>query len=152
MLRRLAFAAIVSFGLVLLGSPQLYGQSTDIRVYGGYYTESSDLFLGGGLGVNVLMLTVVPNFEYVFLDKGTFYTANLDGHLDILPLPGFTGWLGGGFAYIFAKPENGESVTRGGFNLIAGFGADVIPLSPFIQAKYVFTNKNQFVIAIGIRL
>jgi hypothetical protein len=55
-------------------------------------------------------------------------------------------------AYIFAKPENAESVTRGGFNLIAGFGADVIPLSPYIQAKYIFTQNNQFVIAIGIRL
>jgi len=152
MVRHLRYVALVLFVPVLLGSPKLYGQSTDIRIYGGYYTENSDLFLGGGLGVNVLMLTVVPNFEYVFLEKGTFYTANLDGHIGVLPLPGFSGWLGGGFAYIFAKPENGESVTRGGFNLIAGFGADAIPLSPYVQAKYVFTQTNQFVIAIGIRL
>ena len=152
MVRRLRYTVFALFVALLCTSTQLYAQSTDVRLYGGYYTDNNDLFLGGGLGVNVLMLTVVPNFEYVFVDKATLYTANLDGHIGVLPLPGFSGWLGAGLAYIFAKPENGDSDTRGGFNVIAGFGADAIPLSPFIQAKYVFTQTNHFVISIGIRL
>jgi hypothetical protein len=122
----------------------------DLR--GGYYQEAEDFFLGAGLNFNLLFFTAVPNFEYVFVSGGDFYTINLDGYVTVLPLVAGSGWLGGGFVLSSAKPSGGESDVSGGVNLLAGFGLDKIPLKPYAQLKYIIADNSQFVIGVGVRL
>jgi hypothetical protein len=128
-------------------------QSISPTIRAGYYTEGDgNFFAGAGLGIGVLMFEVVPNAEYVFVSGGNYYTVNIDAHFDILPLPMINTWIGAGYALSFVKPENFDTQSNSGLNLIAGVGlSDKIPLSPYIMAKYVITETNQFVIAAGIK-
>lgn len=123
--------------------------SVDVR--GGYYEKADNLFLGAGLNFNLLFFTANPNFEYVFVDGGNFYTINLDGKVTVLPLVVGSGWLGAGLVLSSAKIDGGESSTDGGVNLLAGFGLDAIPLKPFAQLKYIISDSNQWVFGVGVR-
>lgn len=134
--------------LILVGFSQ--AQLIGPFVHGGYYVDQKDFFLGAGVDIGVLMLHAVPNFEYVFVDQANYYTLNIDGHWDILSLPGIVGYIGGGLATVSMKPRDGETGAYGGFNLIAGVKAKLLPLNPFLRAKYLFAQNNQFVLAVGI--
>ena len=140
--------------LILLVHSESSAQSLSPTIRAGFYSpENGDgnFYAGAGLGIGVLMFEVVPNAEYVFVSGGNFYTLNLDAHYDLLPLGLVTGWIGGGYSLVFAKPENFDTQTNSGFNIIAGVGLNKIPLSPYIMAKYVLTDNNQLVIAAGIK-
>jgi hypothetical protein len=141
---------LVSFIL----STHLYAQLPHAQVRGGYYTDAEEFFLGAGLNVSLLVFSVVPNFEYLILDTGDWYTINLDGQYDILPLPGIGGYVGAGAGYHFIKPEGFDTESKFAVNILAGVRAKLIPLKPFLQAKYVIISDvdNQFVVMVGINL
>lgn len=146
-------AALAFFALVLFAafddSRAQVGFGPEAR--GGFYTQNDDLFLGAGVRVGLPFLTFVPNVEYVFVSEGSLYTLNLDGQINILNLAVSSLWVGGGLARVHAKPEGGDSETKSGANLYAGFGLNAIVLKPYIQGKYIINGDDQFVLALGLR-
>jgi hypothetical protein len=128
------------------------------EVRGGFYTESSDAFLGGGL-LTALSDTwnFNPNAEVLFAD-GSYVTVNADVHKDLNMGSGPALWLGGGPALVIANTTNpdlsnnpGESDLDLGLNLIGGIGAKYGSARPFGQLKYMISDQNQFSMALGLR-
>ena len=117
----------------------------------GLYTDNSDFHIGAGLRIGMPVVTIVPNAEYVFVDGGKFYTLNLDGQINVLTLPLTSLWLGGGLAWLNYDPDNSDSFSDTGANLFAGFGLNAIVLKPYLQAKYIITDSDQFVLSVGLR-
>jgi hypothetical protein len=118
---------------------------------GGQYTDVDDFFLGAGVDVNALALTASPNLEWVFIDKGTLYTLNLDASFK-MPLAVTQVWAGAGYALRYFEPDGGDGKTRGGLNLFVGGGLGLIPLRPFVQLKYLYVSgADEFVWMLGAR-
>jgi hypothetical protein len=59
--------------------------------------------------------------------------------------------VGGGLARVHVKPDGGDSETKSGANLYAGFGFNAIVLKPYIQGKYIVNGDDQFVLGFGVR-
>lgn len=120
-------------------------------VRAGYYDDSGKFFLGVDLKTDLATITINPNFEWVFVDDGDLFTANLDGTMDVLSaLPVVRPWIGAGFGLLYAKPEAFDSQTDAAINLLAGLDLG-IPLNPYIMAKYIITENDTFVVGAGIR-
>ena len=137
--------------LVAAAAPAHAGPS-GLQATGGWYTRDDNFFLGAGLRMGLGTITVIPNGEWIFLDRGTSYTLNLDGTLNVLPLGVGSGYVGAGVGLLTVNPESGSSTTDTAVNLIAGFGLNVIPLKPFAQFKYVMVSgEDQRVFSIGAR-
>jgi len=150
-------SGVTGFGLALLLVLALSPVSAravpllGFNVRGGQYTDVSDFFLGAGVDANVLLFQASPNFEWVFVDKGTLYTFNLDASYQI-PLAVAQVWAGAGYALRTFKPDGGDSTTKGGLNLFVGGGLGLVPLKPFAQFKYLYVSgADEFVWALGVR-
>lgn len=119
----------------------------------GWYTNGiEDFFLGAGARISLGTITVSPNAEWIFVDSGSSYTLNVDGTLSVLPLGVASGYLGGGMGFYTTDPENGDSNTETGINVIAGVGLNAVPLKPFAQIKYVFLDGDDpLAFSIGAR-
>ena len=119
---------------------------------GGWYTESDDFFLGAGARFSLGTISVIPNGEIIFIDGGSAYTLNVDGTMSIVPL-GVADIYGGlGLGLFYVNPDGFESDTRTAVNLIGGAGFNALPMSPFLQLKYVIVDGNDPVqFAVGIR-
>jgi hypothetical protein len=121
-------------------------------IFGGRYTDREENFLGAGARIGLASITFNPNAEYIFTDNGTAYTLNLDGTMTVLPLGVGSGWVGGGLAFFTLDPDNADSNTETGFNVLGGFGLSAVPLKPYAQIKWAFIeNDNPFAILVGIR-
>jgi hypothetical protein len=132
---------------------QAQGVGFDARA--GLYTKGgSDFFLGGGLKIDLLMVEVIPNIEYVFVDNATLYTLNLDGNFKFLSIPFVRAWVGGGIGTMRFKPEGFDTQGKALINILGGVGLNAIVLKPYAQIKYVFVKDldNQFVVSVGIHL
>lgn len=146
---------LLIIGIILMHLPGEMGEARaqiglDVTARAGYYTDNNDLFLGTGLNLNIATISVCPNLEYVFIDKGDFYTLNLDGHLNLVTPPGTALWIGLGLTRLYYNPDNGSSTRESGMNLLAGFGLTKIPLRPYLQGKFIIADNSQFVIGAGI--
>jgi hypothetical protein len=143
------FAALALF--LLLGVAATPA-SAGIYAFGGYLTDSEDTFLGAGFQLPLGPLTASPNLEYFFVDEGKAYSINLDAHLNIIPLGVATLWAGGGMAIQTLDPDEGDSDTSTGVNLLLGVNLNAIPLKPFAHIKQVFIDgEDPFSVAVGIR-
>jgi hypothetical protein len=130
----------------------------DFGLRGGVYSDASDPFAGVELLAPIgHSLYFNPNFEYVFVDHGDFFTLNFDAHYDFWSSPSASVWLGAGAAVLYTDPggprgaRNGDSQTDFGLNLLAGIGARRGPLRPYLQGKVIVSDDSQAVIAVGIR-
>ena len=143
---------MVGLFITLFSNNHAQSQSISPQVRVGYYSDLEEYFIGAGLDISVLIFTVVPNFEYVFVDEGNFYSLNIDGQYDVFPLPTIAGYVGGGAGYVFVKPDGGDSESRFVLNIIGGVQAKRIPLKPFAQVKYAIISDidNQLILTIGI--
>ncbi len=66
---RHVFKTFLLAALVLAATLPAHSQ---IRVYGGKYTDKSNWFGGVGFEMGLLpLITVIPNYEYVFRDDRT---------------------------------------------------------------------------------
>jgi hypothetical protein len=141
-------AALVACALTILAVAAPAHAVVDLR--GGVYTDLEKPFAGAGLffhGSGPLYLN--PNVEYVFVDDGTFGTANFDLLLQI-PTGGSPRiWGGGGLALVYTDPEIGASDTKPRANIIGGIGFGG-RTSPYLQAKYI-TGIGEWVLSAGIR-
>lgn len=119
---------------------------------GGWNLDSDDCFLGAGARFSLATITLIPNAEWVFVDKGSTYTLNLDGTMSVLPLGVASGYLGAGIGLYTVDPEAGDSNTETVFNLIAGAGLNAVPLKPFGQFKWVIVDGDDpLVFSVGVR-
>ena len=146
--------------MVLLGAIMLFilpqqifatpGLKLDVRA--GNYTKDSNFFIGGGVNINFIMVELVPNIEYVFVDDLTMYTMNLDANVGIFTMPFIKGYIGGGYARVYTKPKDMDSSSNTGFNLLVGVKLNAIVLKPYIQIKRVFVSDcdDQTVLGIGL--
>jgi len=126
----------------------------DIDLRAGIYTDGSDGFLGGGVLWDIGQKGswyANPNLEYVFVDNGDFFTINGDVHYDFKVDAPFAVWGGGGPAILFSDPDEGDSETDFGLNLLAGLGAKSGSVRPFGQVKLIVSDESQLVFAFGLR-
>lgn len=138
--------------ITLFSNNHVLAQSISPQVRGGYYSDLEKYFIGAGLDVGVLVFTIVPNFEYVFVDDGSFYSLNIDGQYNIIPAPAIAGYVGGGAGYTYIKPDGGDGESKFVLNILGGVQIQRIPLKPFAQVKYAIISDidNQLVLTIGI--
>ena len=149
---RIALVALFCAALLLMSTAALAGP-IGWSVSAGTYTDVlEDFFLGAGARVSLGPVTVNPNAEYLFVDSGSTYTLNVDGHLTVLPIGVASGYIGAGLGLVTIDPENGDSDTETGINAIVGVGLNAVPLKPFAQFKYVFIDGDDpIAISIGAR-
>ena len=65
-------------------------------------------------------------------------------------------WVGGGPAIVFSEVEGprddqDDSETDFGLNLLGGVGWRLQSVIPYLQAKAVLSDENEFVVAFGLR-
>jgi len=143
---RLAALALL---LLLIGvaAPAFAG----LYAFGGYETDSKDYFLGAGFQLPLGPVTASPNIEYLFVDNGKVYTINLDGHLNLVPLGIATLWVGGGMAIRHVDPDNFESDSSTGANVMLGANFNATRFKPFGQIRKLFIEGDDpFSFAVGI--
>lgn len=149
-------AALLLIANLNLATAQV-GFSPGIR--GGIYTDDNDLFLGADVKADVMMLSLIPNIEYVFVDNATFITINVDAAYDLSVVPMTDLYIGGGLGILYVDPDkvagfDPDSESELGINVIGGAGFNAVALSPYVQAKYIIATgdfKDQLVISAGIR-
>ncbi len=146
---RLAFAAAV----LLLALPAATQADPKFGVRLGYYTKAKDPFLGAELLFRIVPdLYLNPNVEAVLVDHGRYLTFNGDVHYDLPAGRRTYLWIGAGLAAINRDPGgSAESQTDLGVNLLAGLGARRGHVIPYVQAKVILKNDNEFVIGAGLR-
>jgi len=150
---RWLFAAALA-GAVLIGSfVSAKAQDPVVGLRAGYYTDISDVFVGGELLTALGNATYFnPNVEYVFTDGFTFLTFNGDFHYDFPSRSPAYFWLGAGLAALYANPEGaGDNSTDVGVNLLAGVGFSRRPVIPYVQGKFILSDNSEFVLGFGLR-
>jgi hypothetical protein len=145
---------LVSLFLLLSYNYRAEADLVSPQVRGGYYTEAEDYFLGAGVDFDLMLFSVVPNFEYLFIDNGSFYSINIDGQFELLPLPGIAGYLGGGVGSTFIKPKDLDTKSKFTYNVLIGIQVKALPFSPFAQIKYAIIKDvdDQIALTVGIHL
>lgn len=124
-----------------------------IGIRAGFYTEAEKPFIGAEYLAGVApSVDFNPNIEYVFMENATYLTMNLDAHYDFYSRSRAFFYFGGGLAIQYFKVEGiDESDTNTGLNLLFGMGVARGPVIPYIQAKAVLMEDNEFVIGFGLR-
>jgi len=131
-------------------APETQALPGRLRAYGGL-VEGDEFLLGAGYELKIPFVTLIPNAEYVFLDK-SYFSLNADATFGFLPIPLVDIWIGAGAGVGFFTPEQGDSKSYGLVNLLAGVGTDIIPLSPYVQYKFVIKEGADWsVLTFGIR-
>jgi hypothetical protein len=153
--RRIAILTLMcSAGWILGAVSNGAAMDTDLRA--GVYTDSEAIGVGAGL------LTPVgsssrwffnPNVEIGFGDEENLIGVNGDFHYDFYNSgnSGMSAWFGGGPAILMTNPDNGDSQTDLGLNVLTGLGGTSGAVRPFAQVKGIITDESQVVLQGGIR-
>ncbi|HEX5041985.1 MAG TPA: hypothetical protein VFV75_03715 [Candidatus Polarisedimenticolaceae bacterium] len=145
---------LLSAALLAAAATPAARADVDLDLRAGIYTDGSDGFLGGGILWDVGQRghwMANPNLEYVFVNNGDLFTLNGDVHYDLQVDAPFAVWAGGGPALLFADPDEGDSETDFGLNLLAGIGAKEGGIRPFAQVKLIVSDESQLVFGFGLR-
>jgi hypothetical protein len=126
------------------------GAQTRFGVRGGVYLDQDDPFAGAHfLHAIDRHWMFNPNFEYVFVDRGSMFTINADVHYDLPSRSSAIFWLGGGLGinhFSFREFNN----TDAGLNLLMGVSFGRRPTIPFIQVKVMVMDETQLVLGGGL--
>ena len=152
LVRRYAVLLLTGFAFGACAVPAAAGP-IGWSVSGGLYSDGEDDFVAGaGARFGLGTISIVPNAEYIFVDRGTSYSLNVDATMNVLPLGAASGWLGAGLGIFTADPDGADSNTETVVNALAGIGLNAVPLKPYGQVKYVFVDGNDpFVFSVGVR-
>jgi hypothetical protein len=154
--RRTAFPRILA-GVILCGALALAAVPAGAapigwNAFGGWYTDPSEFLAGAGARIGFGSITFNPNAEYIFAENAKKYTLNLDGTISIMPLGVGSLYAGGGLSWLTLDPDNGDSNTDTGFNVLAGFGLNAVAFKPYGQVKMLFINDDTpFSFMFGVR-
>ena len=123
-----------------------------LQANAGWYTESDAFFVGAGARMGAGTIAIVPNAEWQFVDNGSAWSFSVDGHLTLMPLGVGNVYAGGGLGWYTSDPDQGDSNTDTGINLVGGVGFSALPMKPFAQLKYVIIDGNDpFQFSFGVR-
>ncbi|MGH7682218.1 MAG: hypothetical protein ACRENN_09565 [Candidatus Eiseniibacteriota bacterium] len=149
---RLSMLALCLIAAALAAAPAA-AAPIGFEAFGGVQTNgNNDFLLGAGLRLSLASITVIPNVEYYFVDNGSVYALNADATMSVLPLGVASGFVGAGLGMITYDPDFGDSNTNTAVNLLAGVGLNAVPMKPFAQFKYVFTDGDDpILLEAGIR-
>lgn len=132
-----------------------YGQEyMTFGVRTGIYTDAEELFLGAEMNTPIGHdVYFNPNLEYILVDGGTFITFNFDFDYVFPSSTAFNIWAGGGPAIVYTNPDGPiNSETDLGIDLLFGLGFPTKgTLIPYVQAKVLLGEQDDFVLAFGIR-
>ncbi len=151
-LNHLLFVLISALGVVSIAPDSQARSQFGVRI--GSYTDMEEFYVGADLLAPVGAHTYVnPNIEYVLIDYGTYLTTNLDLHYDFATRSRMYFWLGGGLGLAYFSPEgNGDSNSELAVNLLGGIGFNTRgSFVPYIQAKAILGDADDFVITFGLR-
>ncbi|HCV43717.1 MAG TPA: hypothetical protein DGH68_09565 [Bacteroidetes bacterium] len=140
--------ALVLAGIVLC---TIIPAQSQIRVYAGKYNDPDKWFAGAGYRIGIIpLIDIIPNYEYLFVESGHFSTLSVDGTIGFLVV----GYAGAGIGTNFAKGSGTDTKTNAVFNLLGGVELKAVPLSPFLQLKYVMLSGggNTLMAGAGIHL
>jgi len=119
-------------------------------VRGGLYADQDHGFIGAHALAPVQRNWVfTPNFEYVFVEPGSYYTINADLHYDFPSRSNTIFYLGGGLAIAHSAIEE-TSHTEAGLNLLTGISFSRRPVIPFVQAKVMMGEDTQLIVGGGL--
>lgn len=124
-----------------------------VGVRAGLYTDVEEPFIGAEYLTGIApSVDFNPNIEYVLIDNMTYMTFNIDTHYDFYDTRGGFMYLGGGLGISYIDIEGAsDSETDTGINLFAGGGLNRRSVIPYVQAKLVLGDYDEFVIAVGFR-
>jgi hypothetical protein len=148
--RDLAVAFLVALAVSL---PAGTASATDLGVRAGLYSDADAAFLGVEALARVTPRVYFnPNFEWVFVDSGSYFTLNADFHYDFHMHKRRYAWLGAGLALVRTDAEGpGEGNTDAGLNILGGLGVQAGHVIPYVQLKVIAKDNAEFVIAAGLR-
>ncbi|MBI2213989.1 MAG: hypothetical protein HYU52_10115 [Acidobacteria bacterium] len=143
-------ALLVLVAAICLFTPDAAAQ-VSFGLRAGQYTDIEEPMVGVELITKIAPHWYFnPNIEYVFVDDGDLVTFNADVHYDFT-----TGsnvllvWAGGGLAVVHENIV--ESDTNIGANILGGVGWRLGEVIPYVQAKALLGDRDDFVVAGGIR-
>lgn len=129
---RTTLAALAALAFV----PAAASAQTRFEVGGGYDFEAEAPFVGAGARIPLtsLPITLAPHGDFYFIDNGTYIQGNLDG---LYSFPGvrFSPYVGAGLGLGYIKPDNFDSDTEVGLNLLAGATFSGARLNPYVQVR-----------------
>ncbi|MBN2000287.1 hypothetical protein JW935_22245 [candidate division KSB1 bacterium] len=142
---------LLFFTVALLSPAATAAPLAGIRA--GLYTDVDEFFIGGDLVFKLApRLDFNPNLEYVFVEDVSYMTINFDVLYYIYSSRKSYGWVGGGLAMTRLKADGadkGDSDT--GLNLLFGIGFKNRGSIPYLQAKLIMGDYDDFVIGGGFR-
>ena len=123
---------------------------THFGVRGGFYMDQDEGFVGAHLLSPIQRNWVImPNFEYVFIETGSYFTINADLHYDFPSRSNTIFYLGGGLGIGHFSYE-GSNNTEVGLNLLTGVSFSRRPVIPYIQAKVMIADDTQLILGGGL--
>jgi hypothetical protein len=144
--------ALVAFAALAAAPAPGHALPIGWNVFGGWATEADGLVLGAGAHFGVGPIEANPNAEMIFIDHGNMFTLNADAHWTVLPAAVANVFVGGGVGMVILDPEQGDSDTDAGINLIVGATLNAVRFNPFGKLKWVVIDGGDpFIIEFGIR-
>lgn len=145
----------VMVGIFMLSfSEDIYAQlpvGLAVGARAGVLTKDNDAFAGAQLELKVPFITIVPNYEHIFIKDLPTHTLNLDVQYNALSAMVAKMFVGGGYVMQITKPKGLDSFTHSGFNVQVGARAGFGPAGVFALAKYVRIKKSDtFGLAAGV--
>jgi hypothetical protein len=109
---RVTGLALVAAALLAPLATTAHAGPLSLTGFGGWYTQRDTGFLGLGAKIGAASLALNPNAEYLFVDKTTTYSLNLDATLTLLPLGVASGYGGAGIGWYTTKPDGALPTPR----------------------------------------
>lgn len=118
----------------------------------GVYVDEGDPYIGLSYQVPVSPNSaIVPGFEYLFVDRGTLMTFNVDGRFDLPASTVNPMWAGVGLAALHREVGNFEN-TDFGVNFLWGMDFERNQnWVPFVNAKAIVSDESYLGFSFGIR-
>lgn len=135
MKRTILFAAF--FALALLVGRDAHAQN-QIGINVGYNLDAEEFFAGAQFRAQPASLPVIinPSIETYFIENFTWLQIDINALYPFgIDNQAFTPYAGAGLGINFLKPENGDSRTDAGLNLIAGATFGFNRIQPFAEAR-----------------
>lgn len=145
-------AALAAAGLMATAPLAAADQDAGLGLRAGAYLDEGDPLLGLAYQLPVTSrFSVIPNAEYVFVDRGDLYTINVDGRYDLNPSSQNPMWVGAGVGMIH-RDIGFEDDTDPALNLLWGMDFSTNESwTPFINTKAIVSDNSEFAFTFGVR-
>lgn len=140
-----------SFAMIM-AMPLLAEPVEGFRLNTGVYVDEGDLLVGIGYEFPVAdNVSIVPGAEYVFVDRGDFYSFNVDTRIELNTSGRNPMWAGVGMGALHREIGNFEE-TDFGVNLLWGMDFDRNQnWMPYVSTKAVLSDESYFMVSFGLR-